>query len=1142
VCLGCLRVRRVSRRESEGVDHEGDGLGEGGELDELRGRVRERILEERKKCAVEGAKSLVERYRAELEAAGKAESRDTSRETVRSGKPSNSDGRVPSEGSAKPEKPHADKRRGLKREHRGEHAVEEKETTKQEEKRDGKEKTEPGGERDADWENRLVSVAGKREATGKFGALSGEVATELPEEWERRLESVWYEKPTVLVQGTFFSLTLSSRDVLGGVAEALGRSRAEGDDHVQRACGEALEQFRENGSVDASLLDYVTRYLDAGDLSASLRAEWNDPTMEWAAIEDLLRRLGADYRRTPTGGLYVLEALEPYEGVSVPRKQLVEMREKTRSLGGAEELHGMVNGLGLPPTVECETLRRYLKTGRMSVDAYLKICRVLEIEPDRSVVSGWGSPVRELVTGEWYNRPDVSIRVHPEDLEKLYQELRSRLRSEGIGLNGFTTALAEAGASISKGRDLENILNKKHVNTVTLREICTFVGWNPSTVRELDRNTIPKEEKVRLSRNAVRRIRQEAWRKYGYHYVSKLAGDVELDSGTLSNYLSGGSKIPLKTLERIEEALGITIREPLRDRIKAPYKDYARETVRGEGVETVVERIEVNEPDGGKKTLLTFIHEKDREGRITRRVKETGETFTPTTVPWFFSSPNTSVTVDRAREFRDGKDLLTYVVEESVRKAGSLAEAERTLDIDDSTLRRWLSGKENNTLLLVNLLTLAAYTGAVKKLSELTPYVERVGAMEKVNKPDLTINLDDPDATHVILSVAFGDGVFRKRGRSYEIGYSNEQEEFVEKMREKMRRVFGVNPSKGEKKDGYHHTYVYGSLAGVSFLGAGVTPGEKGQVNQGIPRHIVKGSAEHHKAATEAMTRDEGSIEQYAQLKISLSVKAPELEEHRDTLNKIEGAPLKGVKGETRGKFIAIGKLEKHKEIQTIAKRKEIHALTDMKEIISKLFEENQVELKKGAIKITTRGLHIYPSHISVSKELFLTKEATEKLHGILGGFPGFKELMYANRTTVWNSNESPINLNEEEIKTLKKLGTQRTIHHKKCCIIPINKLPKELKKRITPPPEIFKLQKQYAEEEIEILVEGIPIKVRGMPSRIKGEVRLYPQRSTVYWTLHPATQKTIKEKWRSLKPHIQKELNERKRKEKERREGDHPE
>ncbi|MHA1578462.1 MAG: hypothetical protein ACTSUQ_02380, partial [Candidatus Freyarchaeota archaeon] len=220
------------------------------------------------------------------------------------------------------------------------------------------------------------------------------------------------------------------------------------------------------------------------------------------------------------------------------------------------------------------------------------------------------------------------------------------------------------------------------------------------------------------------------------------------------------------------------------------------------------------------------------------------------------------------------------------------------------------------------------------------------------------------------------------------------------------------------------------------------------------------------------------------------------------------------------------------------AKQKQIQALTNIKEIISKLFEETGVDIEEEALKITTRGLHIYPSRISVSKKLFLTKEATEKLHGILGGFPGFKELMYANRATVWNSKELAINLSEKEIKILKKLGKRRTVRREKCIVVPVEKLPKELKRFANPPDSILRMQRQYSEEEIEILVEGIPIKIRGMSSRIKGEVRLYPNRSTICWTLHPATQKTIKEKWWSLKPLIQKELNERKRKEKERREG----
>jgi hypothetical protein len=44
------------------------------------------------------------------------------------------------------------------------------------------------------------------------------------------------------------------------------------------------------------------------------------------------------------------------------------------------------------------------------------------------------------------------------------------------------------------------------------------------------------------------------------------------------------------------------------------------------------------------------------------------------------------------------------------------------------------------------------------------------------------------------------------------------------------------------------------------------------------------------------------------------------------------------------------------------------------------------------------------------------------------------------------------------------------------------------------PSDEIFKLQKQYSKEEIEVLIEEKPVKAKGMTSRIRGEIRLYPQ------------------------------------------------
>ena len=485
--------------------------------------------------------------------------------------------------------------------------------------------------------------------------------------------------------------------------------------------------------------------------------------------------------------------------------------------------------------------------------------------------------------------------------------------------------------------------------------------------------------------------------------------------------------------------------------------------------------------------------------------------------------------MNRTKEFKDGKDLLTYITEKSIEKAGrSLSKTEKILNISSSTLGRFLKDKKNDTLTLINLLTLAKYSGAVEKLTVLTDYIEKVGPIKKKNKPNLTINLKNADAAYIIMSTVFGDGTFRKRGRSYEIAYFNKEEDNIEKMKKKMQKVFGITPSTGKKEGGYHHIYVYSNLPAISFLGIGLIPGEKTLINQGIPKFIIEGTIQERKDATEAMITDEGSIEQHSQLSILLTVKAPELKKHKDTLNQIEGTMVKGVKGEILGKFIAIGKLEGYKEIQIKAKGKEIKVLEDEKEIMLKLLKEHGIILKENAIQIKTPGITIYSDHISVSKQLILTVEATKELHKILGGFQGFKELMYANRATVWRTiSEKPINLNTEEIETLKNIGTQRIIKGEKCYIISVEKLPEKLKGYATPPDNILTLQKEYSEEAVEILMEGKPVKVRRMPSRIRGEIRLYQNKNKIFWTLIPALQKTIKEKWQRLKPFLQKELTE---------------
>ncbi|MEX2751556.1 MAG: hypothetical protein Q6366_006680 [Candidatus Freyarchaeota archaeon] len=649
-------------------------------------------------------------------------------------------------------------------------------------------------------------------------------------------------------------------------------------------------------------------------------------TSELQKVEELLKFLGARYTRS-SGGLSMLEPLEPYVRVDSPVKQLEEMSERLRgdgALGTVERVYEDLERRGVPKSLGFEELGRFLRSGKdVPVDVYLKICRRLGVRVDLGVVARWRSPAVDIATGEWYSRSDVAVRVEPADLRRLYEELLEKLKSEGMSLDRFAAMLADAGAVSARGSDVKEILGRRYVDTVTLSEICAFLGREPSEVRELDQSSMSKWESVLLSRRDIRRIRFEAWKKYGSNYYSELAKDTNTSGVKIKHCLLDGRKIPLEVLGKIEEVLGIKLGGSFHDRVKIRFKDYGREVMRGEGgAEALVEKIEVNDPKEGKREILTFIHRRGKDGSITREVKQTGETFDPSTTLWFFSLPNTRVTVDRTKEFREGKDLLTYIAEKSIEKAGSLSRAEKILNVSSSTLGRWLGDKESNTLTLINLLTLAMYSGAVDRLSELTDYVEKVGAMEKKDRPNLTIEMRGEDAAYVVTSIVFGDGSFRKRGRNYELEYFNKEEENIERMEEKMWNVFGVKPSRGLRKDGFHYLHIYSSLAGISLLGIGLLFGEKTLINQGLPKFIVEGTVQEHKASIEAMVADEGHIEEYSGISVLLTVGASELEECRGALNQIEGVPVRGgVKGEILGKFIATRKLPE--EIKTKVEEKE---------------------------------------------------------------------------------------------------------------------------------------------------------------------------------------------------------------------------
>lgn len=61
-------------------------------------------------------------------------------------------------------------------------------------------------------------------------------------------------------------------------------------------------------------------------------------------------------------------------------------------------------------------------------------------------------------------------------------------------------------------------------------------------------------------------------------------------------------------------------------------------------------------------------------------------------------------------------------------------------------------------------------------------------------------------------------------------------------------------------------------------------------------------------------------------------------------------------------------------------------------------------------------------------------------------------------------------------------------------------------------------MQKEYSEEEVEILIEGSPIKVKNMPSRISGEIIIGPNKNAASWRLIHALVDDIKKKWESIK------------------------
>ena len=131
---------------------------------------------------------------------------------------------------------------------------------------------------------------------------------------------------------------------------------------------------------------------------------------------------------------------------------------------------------------------------------------------------------------------------------------------------------------------------------------------------------------------------------------------------------------------------------------------------------------------------------------------------------------------------------------------------------------------------------------------------------------------------------------------------------------------------------------------------------------------------------------------------------------------------------------------------------------------------------------------------------------------------------MYANYVGVDRSVlKIPLKLSQNEVDILKKIGKRITDNGKEYYSVSVEKLPEELKKYADPPIEVLKMQKEYSKKEIEILIEGKPVKVRGMPSRISGKIVPGPDGNLALWRLIPGLVSDIKRKWEDIKKSLTK-------------------
>ncbi|MEX2707071.1 MAG: hypothetical protein Q6352_017710 [Candidatus Freyrarchaeum guaymaensis] len=948
---------------------------------------------------------------------------------------------------------------------------------------------------------------------------------------ERWLEALEYEKPTVLVLGKVFNFSLLSKDAIRVVLEAERKSRMEGNLTVLLACWNALRQFEEEECIDLSLLLTVARYLQKNIRETCPPEEEEAETAdiyssEVRDIEELFKLLGVKHRKTREG-IEVLEPLEPYDWIKIPEERINNMKEiiqSNRNIRTIRKLCDKLNRMGLI-NLGYYSLRAYFNQKSMPVGVYLRICHILGIKRDVSLFTRWRRIDVENVDkaeGEWYNNYDVRVRIHPDDLKKLYTELVDKLEEEKISLDKFAASLMEEGSAISRGSHIKEILSRKFVDTKALLEICDLVGRDPKTLRELDHNSLPEEESVSLPRKVIRFLRSETTKKF--KQFTELANEIGEPAQNVRLYLTGERGIPIRVLRKIENALGAELKDSLHSRMKIRRSNYSREIVGASESEweVMIEKIEVKESDGVKRPILTFIHRRDKErGGITTEVTQTGETVEPTKTPWWLSSPNTNITIDRNKEFREGKDLLTYITEKCIHKAGSAEKLARILNISPHTPERLLCNKENDTVSLRTLLALAMFSGEIKKLSELTDYVERVGNIEKKHKPDLTIDWNNPEGVHIILNIYGDGGFYNPRRWLYVISYSNSQKDFVNDFVDNIALVCGITPTI-EEREGLYYIYIRNNLIGISLVRAGVEPGNKLLTNPKIPKFVLEGSTQILKNAANAIIADEGTVPNAA-LKLPNFVVVPELEPYRNTLSQIEGT----IRNAPRGfvyKSLYRGKLRSYDEILTIIDIKKSNILQGVESIISNLLEKQNVNINKKDIRIITIKILIYHNYISIQKQINLSREATRKLHQILGGFPGYKELMYANYVGVDRSVlKIPLKLSQNEVDILKKIGKRITDNGKEYYSVSVEKLPEELKKYADPPIEVLKMQKEYSKKEIEILIEGKPVKVRGMPSRISGKIVPGPDGNLALWRLIPGLVSDIKRKWEDIKKSLTK-------------------